>query len=275
MPSNVNLEVAKRRKNDEFYTSYECVERELSKPSYEELLRGKRVYCNTDNPYTSNFVRYFTEHFDALGLKSLTASCVANEYQPALVGRFGAGKTMRVAAINEGDFRERGDLLASADVVITNPPFSQMRRYLEVLFDARKDFLIIAPLTIIRYLPVFERLRDGKLRAVCNSSKRFEMPNHSHLVAMSNTFWLTTLPVPYPPPVKLGRYGKRKFPNYDNFDAIEVKSSKNIPKYKGLMGLPISFCYKYNPKQFGLLGLGTHLRCAGKQVFARMLAQLK
>ena len=154
--ANSNLSNAKRAKNDEFYTQYSDIQKEIE--AYLEynpdVFRGKVVYCNCDDPFESNFFRYFVLNFNKLGLKQL----ITTSYKPSSVantqlGLFGDDKTLtkskgrpKVTAnkfiINEvhdidGDFRsdECMNLLRQSDIVVTNPPFSLFREYVKRLFQ--------------------------------------------------------------------------------------------------------------------------------------------
>lgn len=80
---NRNLQLAKKAKNDEFYTLYEDIEKELS--HYEDSLRGKVIYCNCDDPRKSNFFKYLVDNFDRLGLKKV----IATGYNPDGKGWYG------------------------------------------------------------------------------------------------------------------------------------------------------------------------------------------
>lgn len=133
--SNTNLQVAKRTKNDEFYTCMEDIEAELqhyNKANFE----GRVVYCNTDNPEQSNFWKYFEKNFDCLGLKKLVATYydpdnVVYKYELFKDPDTGEKKIAKVPLIGNGDFRsaECIELMRSADLIVTNPPFSLFREF--------------------------------------------------------------------------------------------------------------------------------------------------
>src|SRR3989338_652598 len=164
--ANKNLTNAKRVKNDEFYTQYSDIQKEIE--AYLEyspdVFRGKVVYCNCDDPFESNFFRYFVLNFNKLGLKQL----ITTSYKPSPVANtqlqlFGDDKTLAKSKgrpkinankfiINEvrdidgdGEFRsdECVNLLKQSDIVATNPPFSLFREYVKQLFDYNKKFVII------------------------------------------------------------------------------------------------------------------------------------
>lgn len=134
MRTNSNLHAAKAAKNDEFYTRYEDIEKEMV--HYTEHLKGKVVYCPCDDYRWSNFVRYFKNNFEAFGLKGL----VATNYD---IGE-GAwkytynGVTETVDRLEgSGDFRsgECTKIMQECDIVITNPPFSLFREFMKWLME--------------------------------------------------------------------------------------------------------------------------------------------
>ena len=133
---NSILNRAKEAKQDEFYTQLSDIENELQ--HYTEHFRGKVVYCNCDDPCKSNFVRYFRDNFDRLGLLGL----ISSYYNPA---------------DGTGDFRsdECIDLLKQADIVVTNPPFSLFREYVAQLMAYDKKFLIIGNQNNVAYKEIF------------------------------------------------------------------------------------------------------------------------
>jgi hypothetical protein len=140
---NKNLHKAKKEKNDEFYTQLIDIENELK--HYKEHFRGKTVLCNCDLPH-SNFIKYFEDNFQELGLKKLLHSGYDKEN-------------------NTGDFRsaECIELLKQADIVVTNPPFSLFREYVNQLVEHDKKFLIIGNQNAITYKEIFKLIKEDKL----------------------------------------------------------------------------------------------------------------
>lgn len=126
---------------DEFYTLRKTIEKEMA--YWPDLFRNKTVYCNCDSD-ESEFVRYFQDNFEGLGLKSL----IYSHYNPNGCGQYTVAT--KSSAITEsfkgnGDFRseECVELLRKADIVVTNPPFSLQRDFIKLMFDEHKDYLII------------------------------------------------------------------------------------------------------------------------------------
>jgi len=305
------LTKAKRNKNDEFYTQRVDIDRELQ--HYGNHFRGKTVYCNTDQALESNFVRYFYDHFESLGLKRL----IATGYAMRAGGRgsylsytgleeerrtFEAGDLTSLRG--DGDFRsaECIELLNEADIVVTNPPYSLLRKFVSVMTRYRKDILIIATVNAITYKDVFKLLQDGKIwlgvglgRAISG----FIVPDHYELygtearindkgeriVATNNSLWLTTLDIEKRhinvPLTRTYEGNESEYPHYDNLDGINVDKTKDIPSdWFGLMGVPITFLHKHNPEQFDIVRFrkgddGKDLRINGRSPYFRIVIRRK
>jgi hypothetical protein len=153
---------AKRVKNDEFYTLMPDIENEIQ--HYLPHFRGKVVYCNCDTT-DSNFYKYFTDNFDALGLKGLLRS----NYD---------------ATTGSGDFRsqESIDLLKQADIVVTNPPFSLFREFVSQLFGYDKKFLIVGNMNAVTYKDVFKYIKENRLwLGTTGRIKKFIVPINTYL----------------------------------------------------------------------------------------------
>jgi hypothetical protein len=200
--ANSNLTEAKRAKNDEFYTQYADIEKEMS--AYLEydpdVFRGKTILLPCDDPEWSNFTKYFAQNFDRFGLKKLISTSYAAEsksykgiYQPSLFERndpqFDETKTAKNGKIftlvhdktgdhrvnvddlewhyldGDGDFRsaEIKKLRDEADIIITNPPFSLFREFLAWIVEAGKHFSIIGNMNAITYKEVFPLIKEDKL----------------------------------------------------------------------------------------------------------------
>src|SRR3989339_665609 len=197
---NTNLHKASAAKKDEFYTQLVDIEKELK--HYKEQFQGKVVYCNCDDPYESNFFKYFASNFNALGLKKLittsySGSPIVGGQLPLFQVAGSKGKqpfkieikevpdTDKDGAINlddvkyllkhdkntatplkgSGDFRsdECIELLKQADIVVTNPPFSLFREYVAQLVEYDKKFLILGDQNAITYKEIFKFIKENKL----------------------------------------------------------------------------------------------------------------
>ena len=200
--ANESLSAAKAAKNDEFYTQYYDIEREIN--AYLEfdpdVFRGKTVLLPCDDPEWSNFTLYFAQHFQTLGLKKLISTSYAPEskkyktpYQPSLfeqdAPQFDPDKTSVRGKIfvldydidgdgridfhdlewryldGDGDFRseEVTRLRDEADIIVTNPPFSLFREFLAWIFEADKKCLMIGNTNAITYKEVFPLIKDNRL----------------------------------------------------------------------------------------------------------------
>ncbi len=202
MPKNSNLGQAKTAKNDEFYTQYVDIQKEVN--AYidynPDVFRGKTVLLPCDDPEWSNFTKFFAQNFERFGLKKLISTSYAVEskhyakdWQPTLFEtenpRFSADKTRVCGKIfildedtnrngkididdlrwdylsGDGDFRsaEVRDLRDEADIIVTNPPFSLFREFLAWIVEANKKFLIIGNQNAITYKEVFPLIKDNNL----------------------------------------------------------------------------------------------------------------
>jgi hypothetical protein len=270
MAGNSNLSKAKREKNDEFYTQFADIENELK--HYKEQFKDKIVFCNCDNPMESNFVRFFALNFENYGLKKLISThfeSTKKSYKFEITKGVSDIKELdlieKIDLEQNGDFRspECVEILKGVDIVVTNPPFSLFREYIEQLMTYEKKFLIIGNKNAITYKETFKYIKDNKLWLGISSPKKFEIPGKvgepanitENLVGLCR--WFTNLPNNKRSSfIDTGckYYGNEsKYPKYDNYDAINVDKISEIPMdYFGVMGVPITFLDSYCPKQFGI-----------------------
>ena len=265
---NYNLHKAFKVKNDEFYTKLTDIEKELM--HYKEMFVGKTIYCNCDNPTKSNFVKWFYRRFNMLHLKRLIVTAYNKDGFGLYWDTDFSKLDIKTIYINDwiendvrylsgnGDFRsdECIDLLKQADIVVTNPPFSLFREYVKVLMDNNKDFLILGNMNAITYKEVFPYIKENKIGlGYLNGAKSFITPDGVEQ-KFGNIFWYTTLPIAkYKEELILYKhYTPEEYPKYDNYDAINVDKTCDIPAdYDGAMGVPISFIEKYNPNKFDII----------------------
>lgn len=158
-----------------------------------------------------------------------------------------------------GDFRsdECIELLKQADIVVTNPPFSLFREYLQQLVEYKKEFLIIGNDNARTCKEIFKLIQKNKLWPGYGRVKEFMQPDGT-IKKFGNVGWFTNLDVAkrHEFLTLYKKYTQKEFQKYDNYDAIEVSKVSEIPMdYKGVMGVPITFFDKYNPKQFEILGI--------------------
>jgi hypothetical protein len=295
---NKNLQEAKTNKKDEFYTQLSDIERELK--YYKKHFKDKVVYCNCDDPRVSNFFHFFSYNFEKLGIKKLIATCYKNQdmdlfsqnnsEQAIYLEYTGDKNGNNVPDPNEigikklkgdGDFRSKEciELLKQADIVVTNPPFSLFREYVAQLIEYDKNFLIIGSQNSISYKELFKLIQDDKIWFGYNTVKKFTMPDsyeHNSVkvedgikyAVFGNICWYTNLDIAKRHEdlilYKTYKGNETDYPNYVNYNAIEVSKVKDIPiDYEGEMGVPITFLDKYNPNQFEIIGssmtLGTRM----------------
>ncbi len=287
------LSKARKQKKDEFYTQLSDIENELR--HYKEHFRGKTVLCNCDDPRVSNFFHYFAYQFEALGLKRLITTCYKNQTpdlfsqhdcERAISLVYDGDKNgNRVPDPEEigihelqgdGDFRsaECIELLMQADIVVTNPPFSLFREYITQLFAFQKKLLILGNVNAITYKEVFPLIQENKLwlgASIHSGDREFGVPEDYPLestghridsqgrrfIRVKGVRWFTNLDYNerHEELILYKNYNPEDNPRYDNYDAIEVGKTGDIPMdYDGLMGVPITFLDKYNPAQFEIVG---------------------
>lgn len=277
---NRNLGTARRNRNDEFYTQLADIERELR--HYRHHFKDKTVYCNCDDPRVSNFFHYFSYNFERLGLKKLITTCYQNQEMDLFsqhdveqaisleyTGEHNGGNVPTVENIGinylkgDGDFRssECIELLKEADIVVTNPPFSLFREYVNQLMEYDKKFLIIGNFNSTTYKDIFQYFKENKIW-IGYSPRNMEFLTPEREMKSVNASWFTNLDISkrYEDIILYETYSPEKYPKYVNFDAIEVGQTNKIPEdYDGLMGVPITFLERYNPEQFELIGTSLEL----------------
>jgi modification methylase ecoRI len=270
--TNNLLQKAKKSKNDEFYTQFSDIEKELQ--YYKSHFENKIVYCNCDDPYTSNFFKYFVSNFEELRLKKVIAACYAEK------GFFAEyiGEKIAVSHFKgDGDFRspESIALLKQSDIVVTNPPFSLFREYVAQLVEYQKQFLIIGNINAITYKEIFKLIQENKAWLGIHLGRGisgFIVPQHyelygtearidasgNRIVSPNNCLWLTNLDnfKRHEDIVLTKNYfgNENNYPQYDNYNGIHIDKTENIPSdYTGYMGVPITFLHKFNPNQFEIV----------------------
>jgi hypothetical protein len=258
--SNKNLTEAKQVKNDEFYTQLSDIERELG--HHKEQFKGKIIFCNCDDPESSNFWKYFTLNFEFLGLRKLIATHFDTE-QPSYkleIERDATGKPNKTKSPlkQNGDFRssECIEILDESDIVVTNPPFSLFREFVNQLVKHGVQFLIIGNDNAITYKDVFKLIQENRIWSGYCKVKEFHKPDGS-VQKFGNIGWFTNLDVQkrHEDLILYKKYATEDYATYDNYDAININKTTDIPcDYSGAMGVPISFFDKHNPRQFDIIG---------------------
>lgn len=316
MVTNRDLNKASVAKKDEFYTQLTDIEKEMR--YYRNYFKDKTVLCNCDDPYESNFFKYFAMNFNSLGLKKLIATCyVTSPFMYTQLSLFGdddesstgrddakpykveitevtdengdgridladveyllRNKKNTLSLLDgDGDFRsaECINLLKQCDIVVTNPPFSLFREYVSQLMEYNKDFIIIGNQNAITYKEIFPLFMQNKLwygASIHSHGRDFRVPDNYPLQAyefrtdengyryinVKGVRWFTNIDYKerHDPLILYRNYTPEEYPKYDNYDAIEVGKTADIPcDYYDEIGVPISFIDKYSPDQFEIIG---------------------
>jgi hypothetical protein len=296
---NINMNKAKKVKNDEFYTRMIDIQKELS--HYREQFNDKIVFCNCNDSVLSCFYQYFDFNFDYFNLKKIiSVSFNKNEraYKLEIVRDKFGNKSLPVKSMlsGNGDFRDLEciDLLEQCDIVCTNPPFSLFREYINLLNRYDKRFLIIGNNNAITYKEIFRLIKDDKLRlgygfdrgtaffkAPFESSHNFSAGVYNvktGLVRFRNVNWFTNLNVDKD--FCFFEFNKASYyenldlySKCDNCDVVNVNSVKDIPcDYSGVMCVPITFLNYYDPKYFKILNIDSPY-IGGKRIYKRIFIQ--
>ena len=293
MANNAALRKADKNKNDEFYTQLCDIEKELC--HYKEHFYGKTVLCNCDDPRVSNFFKFFALKFKDWGLKRLITTCYKNQdvdlfsqndcEKAVWLDYYGNPNdntstdfsTVEVKELKgDGDFRSKEciELLKQADIVVTNPPFSLFREYVAQLVEYDKKFVIVGHQNAITYKEIFPLLKTNKIwlgygfkggaaHFISAYEDKAVASNHKEgMIRVSGVNWFTNLDIPkrHEDLIPYKNYTPEEYPKYDNYDAINVDRTSDIPlNYEDKMGVPITFLDKYNPEQFEIIdGIGRY-----------------
>ncbi len=290
--ANKDLHTANKNKADEFYTQITDIEKEMV--HYKDYFRGKTILCNCDDPRISNFFKYFALNFNEFGLKKIITTCyknqdvdlfTQNECEKAVYIEYAGNpndptstdfSTIEVKQLKgDGDFRSEEciELLKQADIVITNPPFSLFREYVSILYKYEKKFIIIGNQNAITYKEIFPLIKENKIwlgYSIHSGDREFGVPDSYPLKAASSRIdengkkyirvkgvrWFTNIDYKerHEEIVLYKKYTNEEYPKYDNYDAINVDKTSDIPlDYDGVIGVPITFLDKYSPVQFEII----------------------
>lgn len=317
--ANTKLRKAKEKKNDEFYTQYTDIQKEIN--AYLEydsdVFKGKTVLLPCDDPEWSNFTKFFAQNFEKFGLKKLISTSYANDKKETVLiqlslfeensPQFDKNKTTQHGKVfilekdtnksgridindiewkylkGDGDFRsdEVKKLRDEVDIIITNPPFSLFREFINWIFEGKKEFIIVGNQNAINYKELFPSLMNNSVWTGYNyGSQNFIVPKEfeknntyygddgNKYAKFGNICWFTNIehgrrhqPLQLMTLEDNLKYSKHKeiknkgYCKYQNIDGIEVPYIDAIPSdYNGIMGVPITFMLKYNPNQFKVLG---------------------
>ncbi len=278
------------KKNDEYYTLYDDIANEVSQ--YRSQLKGKRILCPCDwdegfeeeivydngdyvpsdnllskggnikeinipatltkfekdiTTVKCNFVKFLIAHAEAYEIKSISVS----GYNP------NTGEGIKFQDINYCKY----------DLVITNPPFSLFREFIDTMFKNNMRFLVIGPQNAITYKETFCYIQNNQLWLGYHYHLTgFILPDGTILKKNDALprccCWFTNLDVTYRHDkiILTEEYTPTNYPRYYNYDGIDVSITKKIPcNYDGYMGVPITFLQRYNPDQFEIIGKGVQV----------------
>jgi hypothetical protein len=291
--------------------------------------------CNCDDPFESNFSKYFIQNFNRLQLKRLICTTyVKSKVAGSQLSIFdigveeSSGLVFDISSVNEEDLKTKeirdivlhngvrklqgdGDFssdecvafLEEADIVVTNPPFSQFRNFISLLLEYKKKFLVIGNMNAITYKEIFPIVQNNEAwLGYHNGDMAFRVPADSEprktrfwidetgqkWRSLGNAMWFTNLDVSYRHKwMELtSTYSPERHPHFDNYDAINVSRVADIPMdYEGIMAVPLTILTKFNPDQFEIVGEANHGSdnpydlfkplINGKEIFKRILIRKK
>ena len=326
--ANDKLHRAKLQKNDEFYTQYSDIQKEINAyVEYDQnVFRGKTILLPCDDPEWSNFTKFFAQNFERFGLKKLISTSYANDKKENVIiqlslfesesPKYDEKKTNSHGKIfvldrdinktgkididdldwnyldGDGDFRseEVKKLRDEADIIITNPPFTLFRQFIDWILEANKKFITIGNLNAITYKEIFPMLKDNRVWLGATTfnggatyfmgspdlydPKKMSNPKHAYIKdnilywRVNGVRWFTNIdhgrrhqPLQLMTMADNIKFSKHKevrgkqYEKYLNYDVLEIPYTDAIPSdYDGLMGVPVSFFEKHNPDQFKIVG---------------------
>lgn len=282
---------AKKRRDDEYYTRLQDIENMASKVlKYSpDMFKGRRVLLPCDDPNYSKFVEFFANNYDSLGLKGLVASSF-NEDGRGKKWDYSTGEETLLDG--DGDFRseEVTKLRNRADLISTNPPFSQIGDFANWVDE--KECVYLAPLLSITYKNIFPLFQDSKIHVLDRHLKVrfFDRPDGS-IKELAFALWFTSLTIPPSPLPELKPKDslltdgtkmlrdRGSWWGYENYPvAIDAPSFKDIPSdYDGVIGVPITYMMVHDPDKYEIVGLkkGTDgkdvsFKENGKRAFVRV-----
>ena len=271
------LNKAKKAKNDEFYTQYSDIQKELEhydKAKFED----KVIYLPCDRP-ESNFVAYFKEHYEEYNYKELVYTYIEiEENEEVFAYRFDGKKETKTKLKGNGAFQsdECIEIMRRADWVITNPPFSVLQIFIKQLKDLNKKFIICIPTTALKSKLIFNNIINKTFYTGFTELKYFI--NENNELATVNVLWLTTEKINKVKQTKKLTY---RLVKYDNYDALELSKLVYLEDIiardlKGTFGVPITILKSYllylpNIEVKDIINTTIN----NKQLFSRVIIEIK
>src|SRR3989344_4300166 len=304
---NKTLNKASKSKNDDFYTQLTDIEKELKhyKPYFKNKVvfcncDDPRV-SNFFHYFSYNFEQLGLKKLITTCYKNRQMNLFSeNKSEKAIYLEYTGDKNKNnipdpkeigiMHLKGDGDFRsnECMELLKQSDIVVTNPPFSLFREYVTQLIKYNKKFIILAQQNAITYKETFNLIKENKIwLGVDNGgTKWFQVPDNYDITtesrkkveagkkffSMGSVVWFTNLDIEKRHEdlilYKIYKGHEKEYPKYDKYDIINMDKVSDIPiDYNGVMGVPITFLDKYNPKQFEVLGIANSARWIGFECF--------
>ena len=268
--NNKNLNQAKDEKFDEFYAIPAEITKELNHYHYE--FEGKTIFCNCNDGLHRGFVDFFKENFNIFKIDLLIYSTYGENSENGKIFTYDGINEKSKDLKTKGDFRigECLDALKYADIIVTGPPFSLFREFINLMFAHNKKFLVIGDFNSVVCKDIFPYLLNGSIQFGFTRPCEFIVPNEYKKTCfidkkdglkktkLGKTVWYTNIKHnTIKKPINLtAKFSSKKYPKCDNFNAIWVENIKDIPKdYDGVMCVPISYLQKHCELQFEILGL--------------------
>ena len=263
-----------------------------------DIFKNKVIFCPCDDYEKSNFTKFFMDNYNTFGIKKIICTSFEGVNSSKGKYFIYEKEHMESGFLKgDGDFRtdEVTKFRNEADVVVTNPPFSLFKEFITWLFEANKRFIILGNVNAISYKETFLHIKNNELwlgHSIHSGDREFAVPNDyplnastyrtnadgQNFIRVKGVRWFTNIDhAKFPPQLKLMSmkdnltyntslikklnkdYGTNQYPYYDNYKALEIPLSNAIPSdYDDVMGVPITFLDKYNPKQFCIVGWSRH-----------------
>ena len=271
------MELRKSSTHDEFYTNYKDIAIELLK--YRDIFHNKIIYCPTDNPYLSDYTKFFLDYFEELHLKKLICTSYKKNSRGLklevtdLKNWQEVEETCFRETIGDGDFRsdECINFIKEADIIITTPPLELINEFVSLLNEYNKNYILLGHITNILDPLIFSSIVENKIKIMSiNGEMRFRVDNDASYdmniwtddngckwITKINMVWFTNININIEHPYI--SYSERNFDDYsvyDNTFILHVPTVNDIPlNYKGYMGVPISYLKFFDNDKYELIGL--------------------
>lgn len=263
---NLDMRNAQRNKKDEFYTQMNDISAEMV--SYMKFFKNKVIYCPCDNR-DSMFFHFFKGNFKSFELKRLICTSIDGSYYDSEFNEW--RQTDKNTDFLSDDMLE---FYNAADVIITNPPFSQFREFITLLINLKKKFIVLGNMNSILTKDLFKYVVSGDIFwgvSIHSGDRLFRVPDDYPLnstnwtvygdnkyIRVKGIRWFTNVePDRKSDKPMLNLTCSVNTHNYERFkyiDAICVDKTSEIPyDYDGLIGVPLTFFDKYNPDQFEIV----------------------